>query len=35
MKNKEWAVAYRVTIIDEDILQDSVFLGDRDLTVFI
>lgn len=35
LKGKEWAVAYRVTIIDEDVLQDSVFLGDRDLTVFL
>lgn len=35
LKNKEWAVAFRITIIDEDILQDSVFLGDRDLAVFV
>jgi hypothetical protein len=35
LKKREWAIAYRVTIIDEDVLQDDVFLGDRDLTVFI
>jgi len=35
VRKREWAVAYRVTIIDEEILQDDVFLGDRDLTVFV
>ena len=30
-----WEVAFRITIIDEDVNQNNVFMGDKDLTVFI